>query len=73
MDKPHSKFVHVYAIVRFDFPMDAANPENTVAVVKVFESKALAEAEASRLNRINENKRCTYRVCTSRLMPNDLQ
>jgi hypothetical protein len=62
MDKPHSKYPHVYAIVRFDLPVNQGNPENSVSVVKVFSSRVLAEQEASRLNEINQEKGCLYVV-----------
>jgi hypothetical protein len=62
MDKPHSKYPHVYAILRFHLPVDAGNLENSVYVVKVLSSKVLAEQEASRLNGINHDKGCVYLV-----------
>ena len=68
VDTPNAKFSHVYAVLRFDFPVDTANPENTVTVVKVFESKAVAEAKVSRLNAINQEKGCIYKVHVSRLV-----
>jgi hypothetical protein len=62
MDKPHSKHPHVYAIVRFDLPVDQGDPKNSVSVVKVLSSKVPAEQEASRLNEINQGKDCFYVV-----------
>jgi hypothetical protein len=38
-DQPHSKFKHVYPIVRIDTPFDQMHPTNTVAVVKVLTSQ----------------------------------
>jgi hypothetical protein len=68
MDAPHSKFQHVYAIVRFDFPLNSEQPELTVSVVKIFMSKDGAEQEAIRLNTINAAKKCTYRTFVTRLV-----
>jgi len=68
LDKPHSKFEHVYAIVRFDFPINSESPTNSVTVVKVFSSEAAANQEASRLNHVNKYKSCTYDVYLSRFI-----
>jgi hypothetical protein len=68
-EKQNSKFQHVYAIVRIDFPLDLDNPENTIAVVKVHSSKSDAESEVSRLKEINQEKGCNYTVYTTRLVP----
>lgn len=67
-DRSHSKYRHVYPIVRIDTPFDQVHPTNTVAVVKVLTSQIAAEAEASRLNQINAEKSCSYFCCTSRLI-----
>jgi hypothetical protein len=66
-DKLHSRFPHVYAIVRIDLPVNPKNPENNIAVVKVFSSQPDAEAEARRLNEVNKEKECTYILYTTRL------
>jgi hypothetical protein len=68
LDKPHSKFPHVYAVVRTDIPFDEHNPGNSISVVKVDRSREAAEAEVSRLNGINADKNCTYVCCISRLI-----
>ena len=60
MAKPHSKYPHVYAIVRFDLPVSQDNPKNSIYVVKVLSSKVLAEEEVSRLMEINQGKGCVY-------------
>jgi hypothetical protein len=57
MDKPHSKYRHLYAIVRFDPYLSG---ENGATVVKVFPAKELAEQEASRLREVNKEKQSTY-------------
>jgi hypothetical protein len=66
--RPNSKFIHLYAIVRFDLPIDPELPMNSVAVVKVFSSQDAANQEASRLNQVNESKNCKYEVCLTRFI-----
>ena len=68
MDKPHSKYPHVYAIVRFDLPVSESNPEDRAIVVKVLSSRVLAEQEASRLKEVNKGKRCLYVVQITRFV-----
>ena len=68
MEKKNSKWSHVYAIVRFDLPLDTTNPENSITVVKVLTSKRDADRETERLKRINGNKGCDYVVYTTRLV-----
>jgi hypothetical protein len=67
-DSPHSKYPHVYPIVRIDLPLDQTNPTNRVTVVKVLTSQVAAEAEVSRLSQINSGKSCMYFYSTSRLI-----
>jgi hypothetical protein len=67
-DSPHSKYPHVYPIVRIDTPLSQSDPQNEITVVKVLTSQVAAEAEVSRLNQINADKSCTYFYCTSRLV-----
>jgi hypothetical protein len=64
-DKPHSKFSHVYAIVRFDLNSSGTNG---ATVVKVMSSRDLAEQETARLNNVNAEKHCIYEVQTSRFI-----
>jgi hypothetical protein len=68
-DTPHSKFRHLYAVLRIDVPVNPENPENSIAVVKVFSSKFSAEQEVARLNKINSEKGCRYVLNTTRLVP----
>jgi hypothetical protein len=68
-ETPHSKYLHAYAIVRFDFPVNQDDPENSVMVVKVLLSEDLAEQETSRLNKLNAAKRCRYELKITRLIP----
>jgi hypothetical protein len=64
----HSRVKHVYAIIRFDFPVDQDYPENSVAIVKVLPSKSLAEKELSRLSKLNAAKGCRYEMRTTGLI-----
>ncbi len=66
IDTLHSRHLHLYAIVRFDFPIDQQFPENTTAIVEVLSSKDLAEQEAQRLRKVNRSKNCNYVVYTTR-------
>ena len=67
-DTPHSKYQHVYPIVRIDTPIDQTDPTSRITVVKVLTSQVAAEAEVSRLNQVNAEKSCIYFCCTSRLI-----
>ena len=69
VDKPHSKFQHVYAVLRIDFPVDQENPENSIAIVKVLCSRTLAEQKVSRLSETNKAKACRYVMHVTRLVP----
>jgi len=60
INKSNSRFEHVFAVVRIDFPVDQNMPENSIAIVKVFGSEDLANAEILRLNKVNKNKGCKY-------------
>jgi hypothetical protein len=64
-DKPHSRYEHVYAIVRADLPLDQGVPENSISVVKVMCSRQMADQEAVRLNDVNKEKACRYFVNTT--------
>ena len=68
-ETPHSKSRHLYAVVRIDVPVNAENPENSIAVVKVFSSKIAAEREVSRLSELNAGKECRYVLNVTRLAP----
>ncbi len=67
-EKPHSRFRHVYAIVRIDLPVSEEHPENSVSVVKVLSSQVAAQQETLRLNTINSGKACRYVLQTTRLV-----
>jgi hypothetical protein len=67
-NQPHSKFDHVYPIVRIGAPVDLAYPTNSVTVVKVLTSQGDAELEVTRLSQLNADKSCVYFYCISRLI-----
>lgn len=63
---------HVYAIVRIDeFDDSSVTLEDMITVKEVVWSIEKAEAEVSRLNELNESKRCRYFWQTTRLIAND--
>lgn len=68
-EKSHSKFRHVYVVLRIDLPVNNESPENSFSVVKVFSSKMTAEQELNRLNRVNSGKCCRYLLQVTRLVP----
>ncbi len=68
IDKPHSKYLHMFAVVRYDLPISPNHPQNSISVVKTFSTRALAEEEADRLRAANEAKGCTYEVQTTRFV-----
>jgi hypothetical protein len=72
-DTPHSKYPHVYPVVRIDTPIDQTDPKSRITVVKVLTSQVAAEAEVSRLNQINADKSCIYFYCTSRLIEQSME
>ena len=67
-EKRHSKYRHVYAVVRIDFPVNVEEPSHSFSVVKVFGSKETAEHESERLNFVNADKRCAYHVYVTRMI-----
>jgi hypothetical protein len=68
VDSPHSKFPHLYVIVRLHFPVDAEYPTNSVAAVKTYSSKEAAEHEFTRLNQLNEDTGVRYDVYITRFI-----
>jgi hypothetical protein len=72
-DTPHSKYPHVYPIVRIDTPIYQTDPTSSITVVKVLTSQVAAEAEVSRLNQVNADKSCMYFYCTSRLIEQSME
>jgi eukaryotic-like serine/threonine-protein kinase len=69
IDSPHSKYPHVYAIVRVDTtPLKFSSPEHCCTVVKVLSTSDSAEAEATRLREVNKGKKCLYFVQVTRMV-----
>lgn len=68
INQPHSKYRHVYAVVRIDVPIYEAQPESSFSVVKVFSSEEGAEKETARLNKINADKGCKYFTFITRIV-----
>jgi len=67
-EMPHSKYPHVYAVVRFDMDVPPTSIEHSATVVKVLSSLEFAEEEAARLRQVNKGKNCTYVVQTTRVV-----
>ena len=68
-DARHSRLRHLYAVLRIDLPVNSENPENSIAVVRVFSAKLSAEQEVDRLNNINSARGCRYVLNVTRLIP----
>ena len=64
----HSKYPHVYAIIRFEMDVPPTRIEHSATVVKIRSSLEFAEKEAARLREINQAKNCTYVVQTTRFV-----
>jgi hypothetical protein len=63
---PHSKYRHVYAILRFDTELGTV--EDCVTITKVLASEAIAKNEVERLNTLNAVKGARYMVQVTRLI-----
>jgi hypothetical protein len=50
-------------------PVSESNPEDSLGVVKVFSSRASADEETVRLNKVNAHKGCKYVVLVTHLIP----
>jgi hypothetical protein len=68
MHSPHLKHLHLFALVRYDLPIDHTNWQSAVSVIKVFTNREDAEAEVRRLTLINDPSKCVYEVQTTRLV-----
>ncbi len=66
-EQKHSKYRHVYAVVRIDLPVSLDQPNSSFSVLKVFDSQEAAEHETKRLNTINAGKRCSYHTHLTRM------
>jgi hypothetical protein len=68
MDQEHSKYLHLFALVRYEMPVDGESIQNSVSVVKVFSDRELAGREAERLRAINGPAKCLYEVQVTRFV-----
>lgn len=71
MGQPHSKYRHLFVVVRLNKPFqiveDIEQSENDVMITKAYFERKDAEQEAERLNEQNEGF-WHYFVCTARLV-----
>ncbi len=65
-DSPNARFAHLYLVLRFDRGGPTYD-ESDVSVVSAFHSRAAADADAARLNVLNESRRCRYVVRSVRV------
>ncbi len=66
---PHSKYRHVYAIVRVDqYDTLEVLLEERISVTKVLWSEQAAVLEVERLNNLNAGKKCRYFWLLTRLI-----
>jgi hypothetical protein len=65
-NRPHSKYPHVFAVVRWDG--DRSDPENAITVTKVMTDERAARIEVNRLQAVNAAKGSQYFVQTTRLV-----
>ena len=66
-DQPHSKYRHVYVVVRVELDFDREYPDNSVSVTKVFDREEDAASETARMNKLNGKKGYRYLVCVGRV------
>jgi hypothetical protein len=66
LDQPHSKYRHVYVIVRVELDFDREHPDNSVSVTRVFDKEEDAASEIVRMNKLNGSKGYRYLVCVGR-------
>ena len=66
MNQPHSKYAHLYVVLRLD--PDMIEPEHQIAVTKVFRSELDANEEVERLNALNGGKGARYLMRVGRLI-----
>jgi hypothetical protein len=65
LEEPHSKYTHLYAIVRFDSHRNRFHLEHCATLVKDLASPHRAEQEASRLREVNQGKDSTDVIRTT--------
>jgi hypothetical protein len=59
-NRPHSRFEHVFAVVRIEGDLVKNGGENAVYVTRIFRRQEDAEQEVARLNELNQHKGCRY-------------
>ena len=67
MDQEHSWYLHLFALVRYDIPVDTVCVQNSISVVKVFADRDLADREAKRLSVLNESSEMSVRSASDSL------
>lgn len=67
INKPHSRFEHVYVVLRIDQTSVEGPVEDCIAAVSVFRDQAKANAEIDRLNDVAHVKSARYIAIVSRL------
>ena len=63
----HSKYEHVFIVLRIDDSQVSSKVEDTISAVSVFRDSDAADAEARRLNDLSGEKGSRYLVLISRL------
>ena len=67
-ETPHSKYPHVYVIIRFAMDVPPTRIEHSATVAKIVSSLEFAEKEAARFREINKAKNCSDVVQTTRFV-----
>ena len=62
MERPLSKLMPMFALLRYEAPLEAGSLLNSVSVIRVFASREQAEAEAHKLGLVTDRSRFIYQV-----------
>jgi len=65
--RPHSRYQHVFVVLRIDEMPNTGLTSDAISAVSVFESAEAANAERDRLAALQRDVACEYFVLTSRL------
>jgi hypothetical protein len=68
-NKPHSKYEHVFAVVRIDEDLAQGGSDNANYITKVLRNQEDAEREVERLNHLNQSKGFRYFWQLTRIEP----
>ena len=68
VDKPHSKYEHIFVVIRCDAEQ-IEHPEYVVSLTKAYTAQSDALKEAARMNEINGPKGARYFVQLARVAP----